>query len=91
MRFRLASRALVASVLFVSISCLTASGQTYRVPSKPLVDIVDARPTPSVNFSPDREWMIIMERPGLPPIDELAERELRLAGVRLNPRTNGPD
>ena len=34
--------------------------------------------------------MLLMARPSLPPISELAETELRLAGLRLKPRTNGP-
>jgi len=29
-----------------------------------------------------------MQQPGLPPIEEVAAPELRLAGLRINPRTN---
>lgn len=32
---------------------------------------------------------MLMERPGYPSIEELAQPELRLAGLRMNPRTNG--
>ncbi len=63
---------------------------TYRLPPQAMVDLVDAPPTPGVSRSPSREWMVIMDRPSLPPISELAEPELRLAGARINPRTNGP-
>ena len=34
--------------------------------------------------------MLFLERPGLPSIEEVAQPELRLAGLRINPRTNGP-
>jgi len=61
----------------------------YRTPSQVLVDIVDAPPTPGVSLSPNNEWMLLLERPSLPPISELAEPELRIAGLRLSPRTNG--
>ena len=33
--------------------------------------------------------MLLMGRPSLPPISELAQPELRIAGLRINPRTNG--
>jgi len=33
---------------------------------------------------------MILEYPNLPSIEELAQPELRLAGARINPRTNGP-
>lgn len=64
------------------------SDKGYRVPPQPLVDLVDAAVTPEVSLSPDRQWMLIMERPGWPPISELAQPEARLAGMRINPTTN---
>jgi dipeptidyl aminopeptidase/acylaminoacyl peptidase len=33
--------------------------------------------------------MLLLQAPSLPPIAELAERELRLAGMRMKPRING--
>jgi len=62
----------------------------YRTPAPVLVDLVDAPPTPSVSVGPDRRWMLVQEWPALPGIEELAERELRLAGLRIRPRTHGP-
>ncbi|NOZ61591.1 MAG: S9 family peptidase [Calditrichaeota bacterium] len=62
----------------------------YQLPPKELVQIVDAPPTPSVNLSPNDEWMLILSRPNLPSIEEIAQPELRIAGIRINPRTNGP-
>jgi dipeptidyl aminopeptidase/acylaminoacyl peptidase len=55
-----------------------------------MVAIVDAQPTPVVRLDPKREWMVLAMRPSLPSIAELSEPELRLAGLRINPRTNGP-
>ena len=40
-------------------------------------------------MSPDRRWLVHFRRRGLPPIREVAAPELRLAGLRINPRTNG--
>jgi len=60
----------------------------YMLPDRTLVDIIDARRTPWVNIGPKREWMLLRERPGYPSITELAERELRLAGMRIKPDQN---
>ena len=62
----------------------------YQMPPQVLADIIDAPRTPWISFSPDDRWMLFMERPGLPSIEEVAQPELRLAGLRINPRTNGP-
>lgn len=62
----------------------------YMQPSKAMTDLVDGARTPSVSFSPDHKFMLLLQQPGLPSIEEVAQPELRLAGVRINPRTNGP-
>ncbi len=62
----------------------------YRVPPQVLVDIIDAPPTPEVTLDPNLEWLLLMQRPNLMSIEELAQKELRLAGRRINPRNNGP-
>ncbi|MCS7080488.1 MAG: prolyl oligopeptidase family serine peptidase [Chloracidobacterium sp.] len=63
---------------------------SYRTPPKPIADLVDAPLPPAALVSPQRTWLLLAERPALPPIAEVAQPELRLGGVRLNPRTNGP-
>jgi len=62
----------------------------YKTPAPELTALVDAPLTPFVSFSPDHRWMLIMERPALPGIADLAEPELRIGGLRIRPRTNGP-
>jgi len=62
----------------------------YQMPPQILADIIDAPPTPGVFISPDNKWLLQLERPGYPPIAEVAQPELRLAGLRINPRSNGP-
>jgi dipeptidyl aminopeptidase/acylaminoacyl peptidase len=83
------------SIVLFAICCMAPLIQAqidlvYQLPPDRLVKFVDAAPTPAVSISPDGSWMIIMERPGLPSIAEIARPELRLAGLRINPRTNGP-
>jgi hypothetical protein len=61
----------------------------YREPPAPIARILDAEPLPAVSVSPDRRWLLQLRRRGLPPISEVGAPELRLAGLRINPRTNG--
>ncbi len=60
----------------------------YRTPSAALTALVDAPLTPAVSLSPDRQRLLVLERSSWPPVAELAEPEVRLAGRRINPATN---
>jgi len=62
----------------------------YKLPPKVLVDILDAKPLPAVVVSPTRQQLALLDRPSMPSIAEVSQPMLRLAGVRINPRTNGP-
>lgn len=69
------------------------SGQlemTYQVPPEEIIELVDAPTTPSMNISPRNNIVLLMEIPGLPSLEDLAIEELRLGGIRFDPRTNGP-
>ncbi|NER50199.1 MAG: S9 family peptidase [Symploca sp. SIO1A3] len=63
---------------------------TWQSPPAPIDRILDAPSPPGVTISPNRKWFVTVERSPLLPIAELAEPELKLAGVRLNPKTNAP-
>lgn len=62
----------------------------YQRPPGAITDILDAPPTPLVSLSPTRDYLLLSERPSYPPIADVAAPMLRLAGLRINPRTNGP-
>lgn len=95
-RLRL-SHSAVASLVAIAViapmgakGLLQAQAVTYQQPPEPIRSILDATPTPLVTLSPDRTWMLLLERPGLPSIAELSAPELGLAGLRIDPRSNGP-
>jgi dipeptidyl aminopeptidase/acylaminoacyl peptidase len=62
----------------------------YRQPPQPIAQILDQPATPLVQLSPDRQQLLLLERPALPPISEVAAFEYRLAGLRFDPKTSGP-
>lgn len=67
-----------------------AGDLTYQQPPDDIQAILDANGPPAVTVSPDRQWMLELERPDLRPLAELAEPEVKVAGVTINPDTNGP-
>ncbi len=83
-----------AGVLVVGGWATRAAAQAvdarYQTPPEEIVKILDAAPPPMVTVSPARDRVAIVERASMPAIAELAQPMLRLAGVRLNPATNGP-
>jgi len=85
---------LMAVVMFVipvsDVSAQTPSSLDYQLPPKAIADLIDAPPTPSVSIDPTRKWMLLQEYPNLISIDEMAQPELRLAGMRMNPQNHGP-
>jgi len=77
---------------FTVLILSTIQGQvdiTYQLPPKVIADLIDTPSTPAVLLSPNSSIILIMERPSLPSLEEIAQEELRLAGTRLNPKTNG--
>lgn len=61
----------------------------YQTPAASLTALVDAPATPGVSLSPDLSVMLISTRPSLPSIADVSAPELRIAGMRINPRLNG--
>jgi dipeptidyl aminopeptidase/acylaminoacyl peptidase len=61
----------------------------YHKAPQPISDILSARPTPLVQVSPNGKWLLAADRLANPPISDLAQPMLRLAGLRINPSTNG--
>jgi dipeptidyl aminopeptidase/acylaminoacyl peptidase len=80
---------LTTAIVLLAAPSLAVAQQGYRQPPAPIADILDAPQTPAVFVSPDRTWLLLAERASLPSIAELSEPELRLAGIRINPRTGG--
>ncbi len=62
--------------------------QGYLLPSPELQAIVDAPRPPGMSLSPRRDLIAYTRRPSLPGIDVVAQPELKLAGLRIHPRTH---
>ncbi|MCX6954281.1 MAG: prolyl oligopeptidase family serine peptidase [Verrucomicrobia bacterium] len=85
-----ASRFALLFLFGVLPGLLAQTDPVYRKPSPALAALVDAPAAPGVSVSPDRKSLLILERTEAPSIAELAQPELRLAGIRFNPATSAP-
>jgi dipeptidyl aminopeptidase/acylaminoacyl peptidase len=79
-----------ALVMLAATTLAQAQETQYQQPPAAIRDLLLAPPTPRVSVSGDGQVMVIMAVQDFPTIAELSQPELRLAGLRLNPRTNGP-
>ena len=70
---------------------MPAAAQTpWQNPPEPILSMLDAEQLPTVLISPDNQWLVTLERPALPPIAQLAEPVVAIAGIEINPDTWGP-
>ena len=72
------------------ISSAVSAQTSYQTPPTSIADLVNAPSTPAVTFSKDGSFMLLLERTESPSIEDLAQPELRIAGLRINPSTSGP-
>lgn len=68
---------------------MQAEDFSYHQPSKEIQEVLNAPPTPQISVSPQRDYAILMQGVRYPPIAEVAQPMLRLAGIRIDTNTNG--
>ena len=77
---------LIISTLFYSTDGLTQVN--YQQPHEDILQLIDAPLPPSVSMNTEGTKAALFYRRAYKDINELSEPELRLAGLRINPKTN---
>ena len=77
-------------ILFVFVSAFLSAQEklTYQEPPKEILELVNAPLAPTVVIDSKGENVVLLYRDAYKTIDELSETEMRLAGLRINPKTN---
>ena len=97
-RFRATALVAFATILMAAADLSAATRQpapavadetVYKKPSRAIREVLDAPFFPIVWVNPTHDAMILAGRPSYPPLADLAQPMLRLAGLRIDPRTNG--
>lgn len=79
---------LLLGILLAGWTSLPAESRYQKAPDD-VRRILDAPATPALLLSPARTHALLAEPMLYPPIAEVSQPVLRLAGIRINPRTNG--
>ncbi len=80
-------------LIFVTIiSTMVCMGQesVYQHPPQAIEDLLLGKITPTVRTNSKGSVLLILENNALPTVAELAEPEIRVAGMRINPKSNSP-
>src|ERR1700759_4931527 len=79
----------IAIALLLFSSAALPDDFPYHKPPQEMLDVLNAPLTPTVSLSPQRDAIIIQQPVRYPPISEVAQPMLRLAGIRIDSNTNG--
>src|ERR1700753_417556 len=71
--------------LFITSHLLAQDNGGYKLPPKDIADLLLAKPTPLVSVDRKGEWVLLSQRNSYPSVEELAQPEQRIAGLRFNP------
>ena len=87
---QLRTLALVIGGLILATAMQAQDLSGYQQPPTIMRDLLLAPPTPSANLDKSGRWLMLTERSSYPSLAELAEPELRIAGLRINPANFSP-
>ena len=79
---------LVCLGLLWSLSSLAQDGLPYQTPPADILRLADAKLAPGVLIDDAKAWMVLRERDAYVSIADLSRKELRLAGLRIDPATD---
>ena len=80
---------LLLAAAFSSVFQISAQENlAYQKPSKTILDLADYEPAPSTTLSTDKSFMLLTYRDSYKTLDDLAQVDMRLGGLRINPVTN---
>ena len=80
----------ITRLLFVLLASIGFAQEdiTYQKPPQEILDLVDFQRAPSISMDSKREQIVFMYRNTYKTLAEISEEEMRLAGLRINPKTN---
>jgi dipeptidyl aminopeptidase/acylaminoacyl peptidase len=80
---------LFLSIIFIDSADTTAQEKlTYQKPPKEILELADFERAPTLSMDSKHEKMLFLYRSTYKTIAELSEKEIKLAGLRINPQTN---
>ena len=82
------NRILLIALLMSQIHLEGQINLNYQVPHDDILNMADVTPAPLIRMNQEGSRALLLYRSAYKSIDELSEEEYRLAGLRINPKTN---
>ncbi len=79
---------IVVLLLFILPATFAQENIDYQKPPKEILELAEAPLAPSIRIDSKGENMVFLYRSNYKTIGELSETEMRLGGLRINPKTN---
>jgi len=76
------------SFLLTGIFSFGQENVNYKKPPQEILDLVDIQRAPSVLLNDQKDFMVLLFRDQYKSIKDLSKDEMRLAGLRIDPKTN---
>ncbi|MFT3739374.1 MAG: prolyl oligopeptidase family serine peptidase [Breznakibacter sp.] len=77
---------LFIALLLTAGNSMAYSQTEFKLPPIEILEIADVKAAPLTSISPKNQYMALLERSLYKSLEELAEDELKLAGLRINPQ-----
>lgn len=75
-------------LLFLFVKGHTQESINYQKPPSEILELVDTQRAPYVLIDDDNKYMVFLSRNSYKSIEELSKKELRIGGLRIDPKTN---
>jgi len=79
---------IIITLLFSALNIHSQENIDYQKPPQEILDLVDIQVAPYVLIDEKNEFLVMLSRNAYKSIEELSQEELRLGGLRINPKTN---
>ena len=76
------------SLLIILARIIAQENLDYQQPPNEILNLVDVKLPPRVLMDENKKYMVCIYRDAFKTIKELSEKEMRLGGLRINPKTN---
>ena len=78
----------IAALVAVLTTVFAQDNLTYQKPPREILELVDYDRAPQIIMDSKKEMMVFLYRNTYKSLDDLNQDELRLGGLRINPKTN---
>jgi dipeptidyl aminopeptidase/acylaminoacyl peptidase len=76
------------AALFLCLFAFSQENLNYQKPSNEILELAEAPLAPSIRMDDQGENIVFLYRSNFKSIETLSEKEMRLGGLRINPKTN---